>query len=219
MSEFIHNMKVVLDSNIIIADFHFSSSEFKILLTSAKIRRIELYIPHIVLDEVFNKFRQQLEKSQSEICSGFENLNRLTKIGLESGVSNDFIAACKCNYESYIEEVISIHNIQIIPYPNTSHQYLAKKAMHIKKPFNINEKGYRDSLIWESVKSLISKDNAHIETSLEVVFITGNYKDFLTDEGDFHDDLLSELKIEGIKSESIFALRSVRDFNNNILLV
>ena len=91
--------------------------------------------------------------------------------------------------------------------------------MHIKKPFNVNEKGYRDSLIWESVKSLISKDNAHIETSLEVVFITGNYKDFLTDEGDFHDDLLSELKIEGIKSESIFALRSVRDFNNNILLV
>lgn len=37
------------------------------------------------------------------------------------------------------------------------------------------------------------------------------------DEGDFHDDLVSELKSEGIKSEFMFALRSVRDFNNNIL--
>lgn len=211
-------MKVVLDSNIIIADFNLSSPEFKILLTSARTRRIELYIPHIVLDEVFNKFKQHLEKVQSEICLGFEKLNRLTKTNLESGISNDFISACKCGYESYIKEVTSIHNIQIIPYPNISHQYLAKKAMHIKKPFNINEKGYRDSLIWENIKSLISKENINIETSLEVAFITGNHKDFLTDEGDFHDDLVSELVSEGIKSESIFALRSVRDFNNTILL-
>ncbi len=194
-----------------------SSREFSILLAAAKNGSIDLYIPCIVLDEVFNKFRQRLEKYHTDIDFEFEGLNRDARTNLKHPITSDFILECIYNYEYYIKELISIHHIHILPYPKTSHQYLAKKAMYAKKPFNVNEKGYRDNLIWENIKTLISKKDVTNQNSLELIFITANRKDFLTDEGDFHEDLVFELKREGYQTDYIFAFQSVYEFNRDVL--
>ncbi|HWY36561.1 MAG TPA: PIN domain-containing protein, partial [Nitrosopumilaceae archaeon] len=60
-------MKVVLDSNIIIADFWMRSTGFKILFEKAKKGEIELYIPQVVIDEVTNKFCQQVVQWKVDI--------------------------------------------------------------------------------------------------------------------------------------------------------
>jgi predicted nucleic acid-binding protein len=57
-------MKVVLDSNIIIADFWMQSPNFQVLLESSKKGNIDLMIPELVMDEVLNKFNQRIEKSK-----------------------------------------------------------------------------------------------------------------------------------------------------------
>lgn len=65
--EFVHNvMKAIIDSNIIISDFRLTSTDYKILLESAKNRNIELYVTEIGIDEVLNKFEERLIEAKSK---------------------------------------------------------------------------------------------------------------------------------------------------------
>nr|WP_121271687.1 PIN domain-containing protein [Pedobacter schmidteae] len=212
-------MKVVLDANIIIADFNMSSPGFLIILASAKKGDIELHVPDVVLDEVFNKFRQRLEKSQSDISSEIGKFNKLARTELECEITSELVVSSCTEYESYIRKIIEDNNVHITPYPETSHKYLAKKAMLTKKPFNSNEKGYRDCLIWENIKYMISDEDVDIASSPEVVFITGNHKDFLADEGNLHSDLISELEDEWLKTDSVRVYQNLHDFNKEITML
>ncbi len=205
-------MKVILDANILIADFTLSSSAFKLLFSNANARNFTLYIPQIVLDEVINKFKSRLEKSIRDINSEIIKLNRLAGVELGRNISSDFSIGAVEKYKCFLDEIIDLNNIQIISYPETSHKYLVEKAIQIKKPFNANEGGYRDCLIWENVKSMVPRKSDNL-TSVEIVFITANCTDFLTDERDFHPDLVSELKEEGLVTDFVFAFRSLNEFN------
>jgi len=84
-----------------------------------------------------------------------------------------------------------------------------------KKPFNSNEKGYRDNLIWENIKSIISEDNLDSVSSPDLIFISGNHKDFVGKEIELHDDLLDELSQEN-KSTDVIIYQSLGEFNEKI---
>lgn len=196
-----------------------SSPGFAVILASAKNGDIELHIPEIVLDEVFNKFRQRLEKSQSDVSSEIGKFNKLARTELECEITPELVSDACVDYESHIRETIAENKVNITPYPETPHKYLAKKAMLTKKPFNANEKGYRDSLIWENIKTMISEEDVEIASSPEVVFVSGNHKDFLADEGDLHGDLISELEEEGLKTDSVLVYQNLHDFNKNVTML
>lgn len=208
-------MKVVLDSNILISDFWLKSPNFKILLESAKDEKIELFIPEIVLDEVINKFSQRINKAKIDINSEVNSFEKITneKLGIE--VSDKIIVSSILKFKKYLYKVIKQNKITIIPYPKTDHKYLAKKAMLCLKPFNTNEKGYRDCLIWENVKSLLSDGEERIATP-EIIFLTNNNKDFTSVNNNLHDDLVLELEDINHDSESIIIYPNLSEFNEKV---
>jgi predicted nucleic acid-binding protein len=209
-------MKVVLDSNIIIADFNLQSPGFKILFENSRNGQIDLYIPEIVLDEVFNKFNHRLRENQQAINSELKKFNKVSSAEVESPILNDLIDESSKRYRIKVEEVIKDNKITIIPYPVTDHRYLAKKAMLTKKPFNANEKGYRDCLIWENIKSLISKEKVELPSSPELVYLTNNYKDFASKDNELHEDLIDELEEERLHTDSINIYASLGEFNDKV---
>lgn len=53
-------MLLVLDSNIICADFHLKGSDFRVLLDSLPRTGISLCVPEIVIDEAVNKYGEEI---------------------------------------------------------------------------------------------------------------------------------------------------------------
>jgi predicted nucleic acid-binding protein len=209
-------MKVVLDTNIIIPDIYMALPNFAVILASAKEGDIELHIPEIVLDEVLNKFRQRVEKSQKGISGEMAKFSKLVRAEYESPITSELVNEVCQEHETHLRKVIADNKIVITPYPNTPHKFLAQKAMLAKKPFNINEKGYRDNLIWENIKSFISGEDTEIASSPEVIFVTANHKDFMADENELHHDLIIELESQDLKTETVVMYTELKDFNDKV---
>lgn len=206
-------MKIVLDSNIIIADFWMKSTNFELLFERAKIRDIQIFIPEIVLDEVINKYSQRLLKSLREVSSELKTFNKLSKETIKQPIEQKVIDKSIKNYQKHLLKLVKDNNIMVLKYPKTDHKYLAKKAMLKLKPFNSNEKGYRDSLIWENIKTLLT-DCESVSALPELVFISNNYKDFTENEHDLHFDLIAELEDEDFDSNSVIVYSNLSEFND-----
>lgn len=209
-------MKVVLDSNILISDFWMASISFKMLLENSKNSKIDLHIPKVVIHETCNKFTSRIKSHSSNISKEVKAFEKLSKFNTVINVPPEFEIEIIKNYESFLENIIKDNNITIIDYPNTSHEYLAQKAMLKKKPFNENEKGYRDNLIWENVKSLVSAEDIEIPATPEVIFITQNYKDFVENHN-LHKDLVEDLEGQSLNTESIEIVESLTLFKDKFL--
>jgi predicted nucleic acid-binding protein len=144
-------MKVVLDSNILIADFNLQTPNFMVLFESSRNKRIDLFIPQVVLDEVINKYEQQISKMYSEISTQIRKYNKVTLNSFENPILPNSIYTAVSEYSEKIKNIFEENAITVLPYPDVDHAVLARKAMLSKKPFNSNEKGYRDNLIWENI--------------------------------------------------------------------
>ena len=203
-------MKVILDTNVIFEDFNFRKTNTQILLSEVKEGNLALLIPEIVLDEAVNKYRQRLEKGQKDITSELETLGELAQQVFKSPIATQQVEQLANEYRARLDQLFKDYGITIIPYPTTDHRFLANKAMHKKKPFNSNEKGYRDNLIWENIKSLISAVDEDIASKPEVVFVTHNHTDFMS--GDkLHEDLTSELTDQDLHTDTIAVYRSIKE--------
>ncbi len=205
-------MKIVLDSNIIIADFWLQSTNFKILFESVKKGNLEVYIPEIVLDEVVNKYDSRINKSKNDIESELKTFHKLTKEKQKFTISDELLQSCLSKYQEHLQKIVKENNIIVLPYPKTEHKLLANKAMLKLKPFNSNEKGYRDCLIWENIKSLLTEEEAVVALP-ELVFVTNNYKDFATPEFELHSDLIKELENEDFDPDSVRIYQNLSEFN------
>lgn len=208
-------MKTVLDANVIIADFRFNSTDSKILLEASKKRNIDLYVPEIVIDEVFNKFEERLIEAKSKTDKELSVIRKITDVEIENEINKDFIEEKVSEYKKYIYDLFRRNNIKILEYPNVSHKEIVYKAIKKIKPFNVNEKGYRDALIWKNIKSLIPTTGANAANP-DVVFITSNKKDFCENENDLHKDLIKELEKDDLEIDSIKIYNTLNDFSNDI---
>lgn len=208
-------MKVIIDSNILIADFLMKSPNITILLESSKNKKIELFIPKIVVDEVANKYEQNLTKIHIDLVSELKKYNKLSESSIINPVLVEDVKEKIALYKEKIEKIFKDNLATILDYPKVEHSVIAKKAMLNKKPFNSNEKGYRDNLIWENIKSIISEDNPDAVSSPDLIFISGKHKDFLGKENELHDDLLLELSTEN-KSSDVIIYQSLGEFNEKI---
>tara|TARA_R110002096_G_C14616716_1_gene723835 strand:+ start:896 stop:1996 length:1101 start_codon:yes stop_codon:yes gene_type:complete len=206
-------MKVVLDSNIIIADWHLESSNFKILLESSKSDKLDVYVPQVVFDEVVNKFESRLQEAKNKIGKEINTANKLLKSELDSDLNDSLIKKSTNVYRKKLLKTLKDNNVTIIKYPKTKHEFLAHKAMKKIKPFNSNEKGYRDCLIWENIKSILTVEEDAIVFP-EVIFITTNGTDFATDNYQLHQDLKDELIEEDFNEESVDLQRNLGEFND-----
>ncbi len=209
-------MKVILDTNVVIADYRLNNPNSKVLLEAAKKGDVEIIIPELVLDEIRNKYRQHLSKSIAILNSKVDDITKKTGREVDSKIGKRKLELFISEYNKFLEELIDELNINTIEYPIIDHKIIAAKAIQRKKPFKENGSGYRDSLIWENVKSLLSPFD---ETSVtpELVFISNNKSDFYDGEkSKLHPELMLELEEEGYLKSSIRVYKTLNDFNEDI---
>lgn len=206
-------MKVILDSNIIISDFRLKTPDWTLLLESSFNSNIELLIPQLVIEEVLNKFEERLRTAENRLNKELLVIKKLTDREIHTQITK--IKTYLNDYTRYLLNELKTNKAKIIDYPKVSHKNLVQKAIKKKKPFNENEKGYRDALIWENVKENIPE----IGTSAgnpELVFITNNKADFLDENLNLHPDLIIELEDESLDLEAIRTYPDLQSFTKEI---
>lgn len=165
-------MKLVLDSNIICQDYRLTSTNFRVLREGLHIIPATLTVPEVVIDEVVNRFREDLEESLVAAEKAGASLSRLLPgVPLSPFEDTDPVKESAA-YREWLLSALGELGVEILPYPDIPHKKVVERDLQRKRPFKRNGSGYRDYLIWESVRRLALWGTEHI------VFVTGNTTDF-----------------------------------------
>ncbi len=182
-------MKIILDANILLRDPRMKGADFKVLLDGLSLVPIKLFVPQVVLDEVVNKARETfteandaITKHNRKLAQFVDDESRLSLVQFD--IANEVLA-----YKIWLTETLHAIGVTFIPYPDVPHKEVVQRELLRRKPFKDNGIGYRDTLIWESVRRVTYSG---VEP---VIFVTANTRDFCTENG-LHEDLKREVHSE-----------------------
>lgn len=207
-------MKIALDTNIIHQDYGLTGQRILKLYEASKRLGYELVIPEVVVDEVLNQYCRDLESAHSAFSKSVSQLRKLTelknKIQFEA---TDFVREQCGAFEAVFNQRIKELGITILPYPSVAHKKMVAKDLKRIKPFKEDSKGYRDALIWETVKeNLIPSKRLFDEC--QIILLSENTKDYGED-GKLHPDLEKELEDIGFEWEVVELVSNVEAFFKN----
>lgn len=199
-------MRIVLDTNIFCEDYFLRGANFRLFLDGLKSLPAVLYVPDVVVDEVVNRYSEDLTDAVAKDKDHRSQLGRLL-IDATPAVSLSVSVTVETErYRKTFESQVRIHG-QVMPYPQIPHKRVVERDLARRKPFKRDGSGYRDYLIWENVKSLLLRGTER------VVLITNNPKDF--GEGPQVDP---ELQKDLINPDHLKLFRSLREFNEAFIL-
>jgi hypothetical protein len=200
-------MKIILDSNILCQDFHLRSPGFKLLFDGLLSIPAKLYVPQVAIDEVANRFREELQDTLSQANRLQSAMSRLLPEQPPAILPAIDVTQRSADYKSQLVQTIRAIGGEILPYPDITHQEVVERDLMRKKPFKRDGSGYRDLLIWESVKRLVFLG------SDTIISITNNTKDF--GEGP---SVAPELTEELYFPHRLKLFRTLKDFNDSAVL-
>lgn len=199
-------MRVVIDTNIFCEDYFLRGANFRLLFDGLKSLPASLHIPEVVIDEVVNRYREDLAEA---VAKDKDHRSQVGRLLADSAVAAPLSINSENEVEKYrkhLETILKTHG-EIMPYPEIAHKRVVERDLARRKPFKRDGSGYRDYLIWENVKSLL------LWGTERVVLITNNPKDF--GEGPHVDP---ELQKDLTNPNHLKLFRSLREFNETFVL-
>lgn len=199
-------MNIVLDTNIVYSDFLFRSKEFDILIDYLKKTDSTFILPEVILLEIEGKYKEVLEERIDVYHKASNHLDLLqNKNEKHIGTINIDIEEETKEYMSFVKKKLKIRPRQIVPYKNEYLPELIKRAINKSKPFQNEDKGFRDTIIWLTLLDYCEY------TSKQIVFISNNPTDFGTKNvnNTLNNNLLKECEERKIK---IIYYNTIKDF-------
>jgi len=198
---------VVLDSTAIYPHPRLSDGYGRLLLTKADEGSVRLAIPEVVLRESARHYARKVLQAARDFrkaSTALVDLGRMPRIERPDDPPSS--SKLQDEYLAFIEQLLRNRG-QVLPLPRVSHMEILDRLFEERKPFNSDGRGYRDTLIWQSVVDLArSGDAARID------LVTDNVKDFFdTSNQELHPDLAADLKSHGIDPSVIRLHRTIRD--------
>lgn len=194
---------VVLDSSVIAnGDWRLNSNQSQLVLAESEAGRLTLAIPLIVIQELCQKWHDEYAKSLRQT----ETVEQLLDADLLGELPDPATAAI--GYEDALRARLKEARVDVLGYPNSTHQDLVMRSLAKAKPFDREgRRGYRDALIWESIRDALSAGSYD-----EFVLVTNNVRDFGADGGAGLDpDLEAELLADhpGLEMHLCRSIRAV----------
>jgi hypothetical protein len=185
-------MHVFLDSNIFFNHWYLESSQLRLLLHYLNNEGYTLLVSNLVVEEVENKHRSLARGAYSTME---KEANTISALFPKNKVNLPPLSDMPVyNLERQLKDRVDF--ISKIGYENIPQSVVVQRAMSSRRPFQANEKGYRDTLIWLSLLQHLKEE----EIDGDVAFITTNINDFMgADKSSFHPDLLDDIPSAGLQ--------------------
>ncbi len=202
-------MIVVLDTNVMFGDFWMAKNVFQVFFGGLPLLPARMCVPEVVVHETVNKFREELEKRTLALNNAKNALcDLLGPMEFPCESEGDIGARVK-GYEKHLRATIEKNDGKILPYPKDSHLEVVQYSLSRRKPFNAKGQGYRDYLIWASIRT-----EMYYAAEESVIFITNNGKDFCNGTV-LASDLQEQLDSYHRRGRTICISPSLRDFNDS----
>jgi hypothetical protein len=178
-------MIIFLDTNIFFNNWHLKNANFKFLFNYASNTNSTILISEIVCDEVDNKVIQETNSLLDTIKSNFEKYRKI----LDEDITIDLeIGSKDYSFKKIITKLSDF--VVFYDYTEVDNSLLVKRAIKKIKPFQDQDKGFRDTLIWLSFIDYIKTNNIKDD----IIFINNNSTDFYNKSSDdFHSDLRNDI--------------------------
>ena len=208
-------MKIIIDTNIINKDYKLHGKYIVTLSGAAAKLGYDVCVPEVVVDEIVSHYKDELLEAHDTYNKGVSKLKKLLPEMPKSIISELTVEDQLQKFREQYEGELQAKNIKILPYPNVDHKSIVAKELDKKKPFKDSQKGYRDSLIWETVKSEVipAKD---LFGECQILLLTRNIKDF-ADASGLHKDLKDELLELGYSDNVIELVTDCEKFFKDVI--
>ncbi|MEP7372256.1 MAG: PIN domain-containing protein [Chitinophagaceae bacterium] len=196
-------MYIFIDTNIYFNNWYLNNPNFVLFFNYLENSDSRLLISPLVVNEVENIYKREWVKQKDTFNKSLRQLTQLNPQFSAPEISNE----SDYSFNSVLFRMRSF--VTSIGYEKISHETLVKRAIEKIKPFQENEKGYRDSLIWLSFLAYLQNVRERIVGN--VAFITNNKSDF----GDANTGFLKELKDDIVNHEilhKIVLYNSLQEF-------
>lgn len=172
---------VIFDANPLYGLRTLSGASFGSLLALARLRVIRLVVPEVVVHELARQGAKEFNDKHSKLRNAVKELNDV--IGAARSV--DVIARPSAAadgpeplersavYEA-LETFLGGKRVWIARYPEVSVAELLERDLDRRKPFSETGKGFRDALIWATIRDLCAEE----DPATPVLFVTNNSDDF-----------------------------------------
>jgi rRNA-processing protein FCF1 len=203
-------LNIVIDTNILFNNWLLDGTDLATIFELQNDAELDVHIPEICVLELKNLFRRELGKVIKTL-KGISSTSISKQIGLE--IPSVDIEKIIKNYEINLDDRIENNLINIPSYTKIPHDSIVKKAIERKKPFRDKDRGYRDALIWEILKSeIIPHDSI-------TYLITNNLQDFCQNKNstELHGDLLDDLKESGLAENNVVVYKDIRSFVDKVI--
>lgn len=204
---------LVVDTNAIHSNYRFTDLYVEYVFKVAKLGRLELAVPRIVLDEFLGQFRRTVTENLSALRRESKIFEKLTGSQLKNkqAISSKSVDRYVTSLRRDFTEKLNASNGRMVEVPKHSLLSVAvDKALDSRRPFREHGKGIFDAGIWEVVKVELSND--HI-----TVFVTSDNDFRKRNSESLHSDLVSEVEELGFKSDQIVLVRSFKEYVEQFL--
>lgn len=153
---------VVLDTNEVGVHRPLASAGHRLLIEAARAGTIRLVVPQLVIDEVVNKWRENLEDAVERRAKAERQLVALQAITPAKQApildSEELAHAVR----NQLVELLASVDADMPDLPAVKHEELVARSLRRRQPFDSKgHNGYRDTLLWETVLELL-REGHHV---------------------------------------------------------
>lgn len=199
---------VIPDTNVLFSDPFLEGALIKTILVAENQTGIRLVIPEVVIDELRNHVEKRLDatiNASDKVRRDYAGLSGLGPYAIDFMISADQRQAVLNRFDQRKKELDN--EGRIIGYPSVSPKELAHRSIKRQLPFQNNDRGMRDTLIWLTAKTIAIHDAG---AGLNIILVTEDGAFWDKDKGKLKEDLTKELDDAGIAN--VIAVRpTLRD--------
>lgn len=198
-------MIVVVDTNVFHGDPRMQKRNFRVLVGQHERGRYVLKLPEVVVREIPKMYRREYEGALSKLAAG---ARKLSELGHDPTPGKTPTADdAHDTYAQWLREHLKQRKIEVAPLPGIDLSELVDQAVAERRPFQAGSKGFRDAVIWRTVRELAKDD--------EVVLVSENWRDFAESEkrqDQLHRHLQEDLREADLATDRVTLVASLEEF-------
>lgn len=189
---------IIVDTTVTFVDVMMRTTNWVHLLTLCRHSQLRLVVPDVVLRETVRHWQGQaieaVELANARLDGIPHNKVRLEGLGLDASQlpppARVTTPPDHRMFESATRERLSLVGAVVLPVPSrVDIEAVLQRDIARKKPFDSKGRGFRDTLIWETIKD-VAFESGDGDT---IYFVTDNSGDFCGDDGKLAPELLAEV--------------------------
>ena len=200
----------IIDTTTTARDVLLENSAWEKVLALSKRDQLRLVVPEVVLLETARHWeREVIERSElpKAVKRIQERLERLKRLGMDIDYAlpppPEIERIDRAAFTEKLRLRLVSAGAHIAPVPEISVKDVLQRDLDGRRPFQESGKGFRDTLIWETVREVINA----LDGSAPVYFVSDNVADYWGADG-LHQDLNADLSRD---SAEVKVVRSLPD--------